>query len=181
LPELMTMFVTDLQGGAQAVPPIPKMDAGTPGAPTAAEIRQQVREIRDQARQAARDAATLAKTAGQTAPPPPPGNQPVLAGSTAPRAEYPQDVIPPQAVDISIAFFVTVAICVIGFPLSRAFGRLLDRRSQQPAVSAPDLTPQLRQLQESVDAMAIEMERISEGQRFTSKLLAERSETSKQG
>jgi hypothetical protein len=34
----------------------------------------------------------------------------------------------------------------------------------------------LRQLQESIDAMAIEIERISEGQRFTSKLIAERKQ-----
>lgn len=173
---------SDQQGGAQTVPPIPKMDAGTPSAPTAAEIRQQVRGLRDQVRQAARDAAAQERTASQQAPTPPakPANQPVLAGTTVPRAEYPQDVIPPQAVDISLAFFATVAVCVIGFPLSRAFGRLLDRRSQRPAVSAPDVTPQLRQLQESVDALAIEMERISEGQRFTSKLLAGRSETDQQ-
>jgi hypothetical protein len=180
------MLVTNTPGGTQAMPPIPKMDAGTPGAPTAAEFRQQLKDIRLQARQAAvaaRDAATQARTAGQSAPQPPgrAGDQPVLAGTTVPRAELPQDVIPQQAVDISIAFFVTVAVCVIGFPLSRAFGRLLDRRTQRTAVSAPDVTPQLRQLQESVDALAIEMERISEGQRFTSKLLAERSETNRQG
>ena len=42
-------------------------------------------------------------------------------------------------------------------------------------MAGPDLTPQIRQLQDSVDAMAIELERISEGQRFTAKLLAERS------
>lgn len=173
-------LVIDQQGGAQTAPPIPKMDAGTPGAPTATEIRQQVRAMRDEARQAARDAVAQTRT-GQTAPPAKPGDQPVLAGTTVPRAEYPQDVIPPQAVDISVAFFATVAICVIGFPLSRAFGRLLDRRSQRPAVSAPDVTPQLRQLQESVDALSVEMERISEGQRFTSKLLAARSEADSQG
>ena len=175
------MRVTDQQGGAQTVPPIPKMEAGTPGSPTAAEIRQQVREIRDQARQAVRDAASQVRAAAQPAPPAAPGNQPVLAGTTVPRAEYPQEPIPPQAVDISIAFFVTVAVCVIGFPLSRAFGRLLDRRAQRPAVTAPDVTPQLSQLQESVDALAIEMERMSEGQRFTSRLLSERSERPEAG
>jgi len=178
------MLVTDQQGGAQTAPPIPKMDAGTPGAPTAAELRQQVRSaIRDEVRQSVRDAATQARTAGQSAPQAPgkAGDQPVLVGTTVPRPEYPQDVIPPQAVDISVAFFVTVAVCVIGFPIARALGRLVDRRAQRPAVSAPDVTPQLRQLQESVDALAIEMERISEGQRFTSKLLAGRSEADKQG
>ena len=177
------MLVTDQQGGPQAVPPIPKMDAGTPGAPTRAELRQQARELtQNQVRKAVREAVAQAQGAGRPAalPAAAQGNQPVLAGTTPPRAENP-DVIPQQAVDISLAFFLTVAVCVIGFPLARAFARLLDRRAQRPVVSAPDVTPQLRQLQESVDALAIEMERISEGQRFASKLLAERSEVAKQG
>ncbi len=36
---------------------------------------------------------------------------------------------------------------------------------------------QLEQLQQSVDAIAVEVERIAEAQRFSAKLLAERSET----
>ena len=87
----------------------------------------------------------------------------------------PSDMIPPQAVDISLAFFFTVAFCVVGFPLARAFARRIDRKTEFRTVGGPDLTPHIRQLQDSVDAMAIELERISEGQRFTAKLLAERS------
>ena len=37
-----------------------------------------------------------------------------------------------------------------------------------------DVRDQLAQLQTSVDAMAVELERISEGQRFATRLLAER-------
>jgi len=37
-----------------------------------------------------------------------------------------------------------------------------------------DVRDQLAQLQTSVDAMALEIERISEGQRFATRLLAER-------
>jgi hypothetical protein len=51
----------------------------------------------------------------------------------------------------------------------------MDRRGEIKAATGPDLTPHIRQLQDSVDAMAIELERISEGQRFTAKLLADRS------
>jgi hypothetical protein len=101
--------------------------------------------------------------------------------TTAPAPSFnPSDVIPPQVWDVTYAFFLTVAICVVGFPLARAFARRIDRRTDFKAVPGPDLTPQIRQLQESVDAMAIELERISEGQRFTSKLLAERSGISSQ-
>ena len=38
------------------------------------------------------------------------------------------------------------------------------------------LSAQIEQLQGSLDAVALEVERISEGQRFTTKLLAERGE-----
>jgi hypothetical protein len=82
------------------------------------------------------------------------------------------DVIPPQAVEISIAFFITIAVIIIGLPLARAFSRRMDRKStggQMPG----ELSGQLAQLNQSVDAIALEVERISEGQRFTTRLLSE--------
>jgi hypothetical protein len=44
------------------------------------------------------------------------------------------------------------------------------RRAEHPPLD----DSRLRQLQESVDAIAVEVERISEAQRFTTKLLADR-------
>lgn len=41
-----------------------------------------------------------------------------------------QDMIPPQAVDISLAFFTMIAFIVVGLPLARAFARRMDRRGQ---------------------------------------------------
>src|SRR5256885_13596820 len=38
------------------------------------------------------------------------------------------NVIPPQAVDISVAFFLMLAAIIIGLPLARAFARRMDRR-----------------------------------------------------
>jgi hypothetical protein len=144
------------------------MDVGPSPAPTAAQIRQQVRDIARQARAAAQDARNAAQDAGHTA-------------TTAPPPYFnPSDMIPPQAVDMTYAVLLCVAVCVVGFPLARGFARLMDRKVQFKGVSAPDVTPQLRQLQESVDAMAIEVERISEGQRFTTKLLADRSTAASQ-
>ena len=157
-------------GGAKA-PPIPSMDVSPPPpATTGKEIAREVRDIARQATIAARDAKNNAQT-------------PAIAGqggghtaTTAPAHEFDaNNVIPPQAVDMTVAFFLTVAVCVIGFPLARAFARRIDRKSAAPSLAGPDLTPHIRQLQDSVDAMAIELERISEGQRFTAKLLAERS------
>ena len=161
------------QGGAAKAPAIPSMDVSPPPAATSREIRQQVRDLVKQAKTAAQAAKANAKDAQKAAP-----NASQDAGHTATTTVPPidpGDVIPQQAVDISLAFFVTVAFCVVGFPIARALARRLDRKTEFKSVAAPDVTPHLRQLQDSVDAMAIELERISEGQRFTAKLLAERS------
>lgn len=47
------------------------------------------------------------------------------------------------------------------------------------AADAKSLQQQLAQLQTSVDTMALEVERISEGQRFTTKLLAKRGDAAR--
>jgi hypothetical protein len=49
----------------------------------------------------------------------------------------------------------------------------MDRRSAQAPAASPELTSQLRQLQQSVEAVAIEVERISEAQRYSARLLSE--------
>ena len=43
------------------------------------------------------------------------------------------------------------------------------------------LEGQLREIQQSVDAIAVEVERVSEGQRFTTKLLSEHAEEGASG
>ena len=94
---------------------------------------------------------------------------PMHAGQTQPAA-FPNDVIPPQAVDISIAFFIMVAVILIGWPLARAFGRRLERRADVPALPDPAMSGQLQRIEQAVEAMSIEIERISESQRFLAKL-----------
>jgi len=70
-----------------------------------------------------------------------------------------------------------VAIIILG-PFARMIARRMERR---PEVKAADdnarlLQQQLLQLQQSMDSMSVEVERISESQRFQSKLLHERRE-----
>lgn len=81
------------------------------------------------------------------------------------------DMVPPQAVDISVAFFIMVAAIIIGLPIARAFARRMDKRA--PAQVAPEVSAQLTQITQAVDAIALEVERISEGQRYTTRLLSE--------
>ena len=61
-------------------------------------------------------------------------------------------------------------------PIAITISRMIWKRSNQPP--APKVDPQaeerMRRLEAGIDAIAIEVERISEGQRFVTKLLAER-------
>ena len=97
--------------------------------------------------------------------------------TTIVRTGSPSDAgIPPEAVDISYAFFFTVAAIVILLPLARAFARRMDRRSAVAQVP-PEVSAQLDHLNRAVDAIAVEVERISEGQRFTTRLLTDQRES----
>ncbi len=73
---------------------------------------------------------------------------------------------------IPLGAFATVIICAIGFPLARAHGRRIDAESKNPRVP-PEVMHRLERIEQAVDAVAIEVERISEGQRFTTRLLSE--------
>jgi hypothetical protein len=79
---------------------------------------------------------------------------------------------------MTIAFFLTVAVIVIGLPISRAFARRMDRKAA-PSQIPPEVSSQLQQLAQSVDAIALEVERISEGQRFTTRLLTEQRDSAR--
>jgi hypothetical protein len=77
--------------------------------------------------------------------------------------------IPPQAVDLAMGFFIMCAVIVIGWPIARALGRRIDRpRTTTPLDSG--LGEQLQRIEQAVEAMSIEVERISEAQRFMTKL-----------
>ncbi len=88
------------------------------------------------------------------------------AYSVQPNFHY---AIPPQVVNISVAFFVMCAVMVIGWPLARAFGKRIERRGDTVAVS-PAMADQLHRIEQAVDTMAVEIERISESQRFMARL-----------
>jgi len=71
-----------------------------------------------------------------------------------------------------------VVIVILG-PFARMIARRMEKRPQMVANddNARMLQQQLLQLQQSMDAMSVEVERISESQRFQSKLLHERRES----
>jgi hypothetical protein len=75
---------------------------------------------------------------------------------------------------IPIVLFICGAATAILVPVARAFARRMDRQPLSPAIP-PELAAQIERMEHAIDSIAIEVERISEGQRFTTKLLAERS------
>ena len=68
-----------------------------------------------------------------------------------------------------------IAIVVLGLPLVRVIARRLDRREPASGPALAKIEERLGRLEAGVDSIAVEVERISEGQRFTTKLLAERT------
>lgn len=76
---------------------------------------------------------------------------------------------------IPIVAIVACASTAIFYPLTRAYARRMDRGEMRPAPLPTDLQFRLERMEQALDSIAIEVERISEGQRFTTKLLAERN------
>ncbi|MGI8400264.1 MAG: hypothetical protein ACR2NS_01495 [Gemmatimonadaceae bacterium] len=75
-------------------------------------------------------------------------------------------------VAVPLGAFATAIICAIGIPLARAYSRRMDADSRNPRIPS-EVTSRLERIEQAVDAVALEVERISEGQRFTTKLLSE--------
>ena len=159
-------------GTAATAPPIPGLEQGNPsvtnrpaqapgataGTPQASppgqpQTPQEIRDlIREQIRQSIRD-----------------GGTPVI---NVPDRIDVRNAVPQGAVDISIAFFVMMAVIFVGTQLARALARRMDAENQRKISGGNEIAPQIEQLQQSVDAMSIELERITEAQRFQSQLLA---------
>jgi hypothetical protein len=75
---------------------------------------------------------------------------------------------------VAIVFFLIFPAIFIGTPIARAWARRLERGSDPPRLP-PDLTARMERMEQGIDSIAIEVERISEGLRFTTKLLADRA------
>ena len=118
------------------------------------QARAQMEQVREQIRaeiDAARAAQEAARAVQIEIPPPPPPFGPQ---------------IPEEAVVMSLGFFAMVAVIFI----ARAFGR---RWSAPRTAITPEVTGRLERIEQAVDAIALEVERIAEGQRFTTKVVSE--------
>jgi hypothetical protein len=85
----------------------------------------------------------------------------------------PPDVIPPGAIEISEAFFATIAIIALGIPIIRAITRRWENKPSLPQAAAPEVVSRLERIEQAVEAIAVEVERIAEAQRYAAKLMTE--------
>jgi hypothetical protein len=110
-----------------------------------------------------------------TAPP-----EALVAAANANERADPDLVIVRDALERAIPIVAIVSIFVL-MPIAIAVARLIWRRATGAGRRAPAAVPdqatqqKLDHLQQAVDTIAIEVERISEGQRFVTKLMSDRS------
>lgn len=130
------------------------------------QLREQIRQTIQDARAAQSDAQAADAAASRVIV-----TQGPTGIATTGEPWNPAD-IPPRAQEVAIASLFTLATIIIGFPIARALARRIDRTGLSPRVPV-EVTSQLAQLNQAVESIAIEVERISEGQRFTTKLLSE--------
>lgn len=138
-------------------------DAATQRAINRDQLREQIRQTIQDARLAQDEAGGVTVIA-----PAAPGD----ATSAQVPPWVPPDDIPPRVQETAFAFFLTFAVMIIGHPIAKAIGRRIDRTGAAPTMPV-SVASQLAQLNQAVEAIAVEVERISEGQRFTTKLLSE--------
>ena len=78
----------------------------------------------------------------------------------------------PNAMNVAVAAIVIGSMVAIIVPFAKVWQRKVELKSSA-SVSSPDIEARLSRIEQAIEAVAVEVERISEGQRFTTKLLSE--------
>ncbi|MEP7065184.1 MAG: hypothetical protein ABI889_04055 [Gemmatimonadota bacterium] len=91
----------------------------------------------------------------------------VESGSTVP-FDPPLD-IPQRVENLGYALFLMIAVIAVGKPLARALGSVIERRAIKPAMPA-EFGARLERIEQGIESVSIEVERISESQRYLLKV-----------
>lgn len=156
------------QSVQQALQAVDKAGRDGMSAEAKVELKEEIRAAIDAAREAAAEARVQ-------------GGGPAIVFSPSSERVFSSHVggpfnddIPPQVPEILGIVGVTLVCCVVGLPLARAFARWIDRRGTVAPVNR-EVTLRLEGIEQAVESVALEVERISEGQRFTTRMLSERT------
>lgn len=76
--------------------------------------------------------------------------------------------------DVAIVAMVFTVGGAIVIPIARAFAKRIEGQADGRPSRAPDVTQRLERIERAVEAIAVEVERISEGQRFVTRIVADR-------
>jgi hypothetical protein len=150
------------------------LEQDAPSAAGAAEARAAAQRVRIDREQIRQDVERMkeeiqARVRAEVQGPDP---NPELYVQSTPPWMHPND-IPPHVVEVISMFLFAAVIIIVGLPIARAIGRWMDRRGTPSPVNA-ELAAQINRIEQAVDTMAVEVERISEAQRFQAKLLSDR-------
>jgi hypothetical protein len=77
--------------------------------------------------------------------------------------------IPQRVENLGYALMLMIAVIAVGKPLARAFGSIIERRALKPAMPA-DFGARLERIEQGIESVSIEVERISESQRYLLKV-----------
>jgi hypothetical protein len=126
-----------------------------------AGLEQQLRVLDDRLLQLEQDLAESGRALYQS-------NVGSTSTGVVPRQFF--NINPGQMTGISIVFI----LFVLG-PLAASLGRLMWRRSTKPTMPPGwyDAAQRLERLEQAVDTVAVEVERVSEGQRFMTKIMTQ--------
>jgi len=101
--------------------------------------------------------------------PPLPPQEPVIAGSSTTVPFDPPLDIPQRVENLGYALFLMIAVIAVGKPLARALGSVIERRALKPAMPA-EFGARLERIEQGIESVSIEVERISESQRYLLKV-----------
>jgi hypothetical protein len=88
-------------------------------------------------------------------------------GTTVP-SDPPLD-IPPRVESLGYGLFLMIAVIAVGKPLARALGAIIERRALRPAMPQ-EFGARLERIEQGIESVSIEIERISESQRYLLKV-----------
>ena len=106
------------------------------------------------------------------------GGGDLSSGTQFPMGPFPSD-IPPGVQSLATTAIVGFCLMVAAYPIFGFLKALVNRSASRQQLSPPrDTTDRLQRIEAAVEAMSVEVERISEGQRFVTRVLSERSSAS---
>ena len=80
----------------------------------------------------------------------------------------------PFIIPVALFAFLSVATMAMS-PIFRAIGRRMENKQLPADPHRGELVERMERMEQAMDAIAVQVERIAEGQRFTTKLLNDRA------